>query len=64
MKKKSLKNFILDYIDKREFAANKNNDYARRIDFLGLENEEGMEKVYKAAKKIVEKDSKLEKFLH
>ncbi len=64
MKKKSLKNFIFDYIDKREFNVKKNNDFARRIDFLGLENEEGMEKIYKTAKKIVEKDNKLEKYLH
>ena len=64
MKKKSIKNFLLDYIDKREYAANKNSDYARRIDFLGLENEEGMEKIFKVASTIVEKDSKVEKFLH
>lgn len=64
MKKKSLKNFMYDYIERREFSAKKNNDYARRIDFLGLENEEGMEKIYKTAKKIAEKDNKLERFLH
>ena len=64
MKKKSIKNFLLDYIDKREYAANKNSDDARRIDFLGLENEEGMEKIFKVASTIVEKDSKVEKFLH
>lgn len=64
MKKKSIKNFMYDYIDKREMAVKRNNDFARRIDFLGLENEEGMEKIYNVAKSIVEKDDKLEKFLH
>lgn len=64
MKKKSIKNFMYDYIDKREMAVKRNNDFTRRIDFLGLENEEGMEKIYNVAKSIVEKDNKLEKFLH
>lgn len=64
MKKKSIKNFMYDYIDKREMAVKRNNDFTRRIDFLGLENEEGMEKIYNVAKSIIEKDSKLEKFLH
>lgn len=64
MKKKSIKNFMYDYIDRREMAVKRNNDFTRRIDFLGLENEEGMEKIYNVAKSIVEKDNKLEKFLH